>query len=215
MNKTIYKMLTENTGIAMMDSGGSNNRAWQQNQGKTLQDFKNEAEVTHEFDYGYTISLFHYLTNQLELDSICKEFNTKFDNMEEWGGDIFGVSDEAYNWLMNGFNCEIGTVFNSYNGESFLSQVIQGRYLTINSEHYVLLQIHGGCDVRGGYTDSKLFKIDNDYMEFLSPENVYGTVTRKNGKVIQVDNNYDGYNLTNENGKVVKIRKSDVISLSL
>ena len=30
--------------------------------------------------------------------------------------------------------------------------------VTINGEEYLLLQIHNGCDVRGGYTDAKLFK---------------------------------------------------------
>jgi len=31
-------------------------------------------------------------------------------------------------------------------------------------ESYVLLQIHNGADARGGYTDAKLFKV-NDYSE--------------------------------------------------
>ena len=34
----------------------------------------------------------------------------------------------------------------------------------MDGEPYLLLQIHGGCDVRGGYTDAKLFKPSDDWM---------------------------------------------------
>jgi len=46
---------------------------------------------------------------------------------------------------------------NSYNHEDFLSQVIQFTYFEHDGESYVLLQIHGGCDVRGGYTEPRAF----------------------------------------------------------
>ena len=58
--------------------------------------------------------------------------------------------------------CEINS-FNSYNYDSNLSQVIQGTWGEFDGEPYVLLQVHQGCDVRGGYTDAKLFKIDDDH----------------------------------------------------
>ena len=45
-----------------------------------------------------------------------------------------------------------------------MSQILQGANLTINEEHYILIQIHGGADARGGYTDAKLFKCDEDGM---------------------------------------------------
>ena len=34
--KAIYKMLTENTGVAMCDSGGDDGRHWQRNQKKII-----------------------------------------------------------------------------------------------------------------------------------------------------------------------------------
>ena len=47
---------------------------------------------------------------------------------------------------------------NSYNGESMLSQVIQYVvYSNENDEPRILLQIHNGCDVRGGYTTPRIF----------------------------------------------------------
>ena len=46
---------------------------------------------------------------------------------------------------------------------------MQGHHLEFGDENYALIQIHQGADVRGGYTDAKLFKL-NDYAE---PWNVY------------------------------------------
>ena len=42
INTIIYEMLTESTGKHMLDSGGDNNRHWQRNQQKSLEDFENE-----------------------------------------------------------------------------------------------------------------------------------------------------------------------------
>ena len=35
---------------------------------------------------------------------------------------------------------------------------------TFNDEQYLLLQIHGGCDARGGYTNAKLFQCQEEWM---------------------------------------------------
>lgn len=74
---------------------------------------------------------------------------------------------------------------NTYNGEDALSQVIQFWYGTlidgpeyngdlrketvrnalaaeIDGRPFVLLSIHGGCDVRGGYTQPRFFWVDGD-----------------------------------------------------
>jgi hypothetical protein len=45
---------------------------------------------------------------------------------------------------------------------------VQGQQLEFNGDDYILLQIHNGADVRGGYTDAKLFKID--FNEFIFSE---------------------------------------------
>lgn len=58
---------------------------------------------------------------------------------------------------------EIKQTINTYNSDSDLSQILQYSWLTINDEQYLLLQIHGGCDARGGYTDAKLFKPTEEY----------------------------------------------------
>lgn len=175
--KIIYEMLTENTGIHFLDSGGDNNRMWQQNQAKTLQDFINEPEERIEVDFyemngiqdyyiNRTVSVFHYLS-MLEFDDICKKFNKINLRADNWDGSeleaVYGCSKEAIEYLQG-----IGTVFgdttNTYNYASDLSQILQYTSVTINDDYYIILQIHGGADARGGYTDARLFKLaDNEY----------------------------------------------------
>lgn len=51
-------------------------------------------------------------------------------------------------------------VVNTYNGEDAVSQTLQYAYWGDDDGIYVLLQIHGGADVRGGYTKPRLFSVD-------------------------------------------------------
>ena len=45
--------------------------------------------------------------------------------------------------------------------------MIQYQHLTIGDEPYVLISVHGGADVRGGYAASRLFYLDESYMDML------------------------------------------------
>lgn len=160
-------MLTESTGRAIMDSGDAYGRHWEKNQKKTLEDFQKEPLITGDKKDGdEVISLFHYLIDHagLTLDDTCDTYNDL--PCKDFNSDIYGVSKEQKKYLdEQGFT--ILDSFNSYNGENYLSQVIQGTYITLdgtNTPDYVLLQVHQGCDVRGGYTDAKMFKLDDGYM---------------------------------------------------
>ena len=68
-------------------------------------------------------------------------------------------------------------VVNTYNGEDALSQVLQYVYFTADHEEYVVLQIHGGCDVRGGYTAPKVFKCSEEHSIF---DNARGSIVCEN-----------------------------------
>lgn len=154
-------MLIENTGTHFLDSGGAYGRAWERNQGKTIEDFECEPEERWVYDKRFnsldrTVSVFHYLS-QLETDWVCDYFNAM--GCPDWDAEeVYGVSKAQWDWLNSKCEVEIDYAFNTYNGDSDLSQILQGSWLVINDEHYLLLQIHGGCDARGGYTDAKLFK---------------------------------------------------------
>ena len=178
VKQLVYGMLTENTGKAMCDSGGTDGRMWQKNQKKTIEDFENEQEEIYQLDAKYkeihrTVSVFHYLTTNLELDDTCNEFNKIQEESDDWDADCdaYGVSKEGWDYLVethpnnDGWDClHIKRTWNTYNGDSDLSQILQGANLTIDGDEYVLIQIHNGADARGGYTDAKLFKCDEEGM---------------------------------------------------
>ena len=173
LEQTIAAMLTENTGKHMLDSGGAYGRNWQRNAGASLDDWRARPSATLEIymreyngklmaDLSPCIDVFHLLTGgALELNEFCREFNKL--PVDDWKGDFYGVSMHGAEWLENRGFVAHGESFNTYNWASNHSQVMQGQELARESEwgqeNYVLLQIHGGADVRGGYTDAKLFKL--------------------------------------------------------
>tara|TARA_R110000824_G_scaffold177237_1_gene356516 strand:- start:45 stop:764 length:720 start_codon:yes stop_codon:yes gene_type:complete len=177
----VFSMLTENTGTHFLDSGGDNGRMWQRNANKCLQDFAAAPEELYQYDAKYneihrTVSVFHYLTHNLEVDSIAFNFNELNTNAKDWEADckednasLYGVSLNAWLDLVTSNEVEVSRSWNTYNGDSDLSQILQGANLTINNEHYILVQIHGGADARGGYTDAKLFKC-GDYTDGMIHE---------------------------------------------
>jgi hypothetical protein len=176
VQKLVYAMLTENTGKHMLDSGGTDSRGWQRNQKKTILDFYNEQAEQYflDTDSKYpeierSVSVFHYLSN-LELDEICDQFNKANNNAKDWDGDLYGVSAKAEKVLfeLSGkHKIDEPRIWNTYNGNSDLSQTLQGANLRLFNdgqfEDYILVQIHNGADVRGGYTDAKLFKVTDDF----------------------------------------------------
>ena len=108
----------------------------------------------------------------------------------------------------------IESPWNTYNDSiQLLSQVLQGSFVKIYDKDYIILQIHNGCDVRGGYTHAKMFLLTdpNGYgLPALPMTDVYGTIDGK-----EVDNRYNGNSLTYENGKPVKIKPASKTHLYL
>jgi hypothetical protein len=157
----LQNMLTENTGRSILDSGDAYGRNWERNQGR---DFENEAEAELEVgSWGLipTLNVYHWLKERLEY---CPEMT---EAMEEYGreNDLWGLQlmeawcEDAYPDATGLWGNRTPFTINTYNGESVLSQVLQYHYFEIDGGGYIALQIHGGCDVRGGYTDPKVFKI--------------------------------------------------------
>jgi hypothetical protein len=200
--KVIAKMLRENTGSHFLDSGGAYGRNWQRNQARL---FKKESEATlnimaykregrESVELGITLSVFHFLSDALEYSSkLDKQFQT-FARREEFKDDGWLAIAEA--WAQqyadshkekNGETLSVRT-FNSYNGEDYLSQVIQG--VTIGEyEGIVLLQIHGGCDVRGGYTKPRVFRF-NDEWDVRLYDNARGSIFCPNGHGWDIEPGY-------------------------
>jgi len=174
IEQVIYDMLTESTGTHMLDSGGGSNRHWQRNQLKSIDDFKNEPHITIEdkdTKYPYAeISVFHHLVNSLEyledetndlIEWISKDPYEYWDNPE---GRCISSMDTIEEYMAEKYaNDDINLVHhtNTYNGDCSLSQTLQ--VVSVGDTYdcdVIALSIHNGADVRGGYTDYKLFQIN-------------------------------------------------------
>ncbi len=204
VKKLVYELLTTNTGAHPLDSGGAYGRHWERNAKKSIDDFNNEPQAVLEikkwgddkYDAYPRISLYHYLCNVLHLDDLCNEYNAL--PVDDWDSDdYYGVSAAGEKWLKDkGFE-PIGDTFNSYNGDSCLSQVIQGETFKLGFDYYCLLQVHQGCDIRGGYTDAKLFKLEEEYQ--LYEESCSFSLGESDDDILDYRNgewtNYEGYSL--------------------
>lgn len=202
VEQTIFEMMTENTGRAMCDSGDYYGRNHEKNASKTIEDFRAAPAATLGISYwapeglppkpefSITVDIFHKLTNGLlEFDDLCREYNAM--PVPDWDGDYYGTSSDQFEWLeLQGFvpNKDSKKAFNTYNWQNSFSQILQGQFLTSDhgdGEDYVLLQIHGGCDARGGYTNAKLFKMDTAFQEhymLLKDDCSFGTDESEPGK---------------------------------
>ena len=172
----LVDMLTENTGRHMLDSGGAYGRNWERNQDR---DFESEPAATLDVRYlregdnfrpDVTLSVYHWLAEKVtfdpKLDAIYQAFaETRREEEAE-----FAIMEAFVEFLSakgiygDGDPCTV----NTYNGECLLSQTLQFIFFTHHDESYILLQVHGGCDVRGGYTNARVFSADEDVLYFAN-----------------------------------------------
>jgi hypothetical protein len=169
--KTEQKLIDlffENTGTHFLDSGGTNGRAWQQNQALGVDLFLNRA--TGEIDeYGcISLNTFDYLKRRIELTPLAEELQRALV-------DFFNEDSERSPWALDdqlealeaiGGEIKDDNGFNTYNWENFLDTVLQGYVFSYADKPFVLLQVHGGADVRGGYTHPQIFEINEGDVEW-------------------------------------------------
>ena len=191
--EVIYSMLIENTGTHGMDSGGDSGRHWQHNQVRTCRDFARDPVYRiYDLDTEYPYckkSVYHHLVDSLEyLDQANQDLAAwvaadpyHWDKNPE-GRCLSSMNDaERYMSLYHGFgdgdngkNLD-ARVGNTYNGECDLTQTLQYVYLGDTYDcDIIALSIHNGADVRGGYTNYKIFRIDPDmfYDWYLEPDRI-------------------------------------------
>lgn len=177
----LAKMWRENTGTHILDSGGAYGRNWTRNQNSadTAEAFAEAKLATPEayFDSytGVTLNTFALCATFLEFQpDLQAEFDAYADEQP----------DEAWFPLMQEYaegahapksDYNSPQVWNTYNWETLIDETLQGVTFELNDgETYALVQYHGGCDVRGGYTRPRVFKFlgyngaDVDFMIALS-----------------------------------------------
>lgn len=161
--RIIAALMRESTGASILDSGGIYGRNWERNRGR---DFENEPTVYLSFEYDYidyTLNVYHFLNERLDyapqLDKEFLEFSDREDQKDShWleNMEAFAEYIRERDGMING---QAGTV-NTYNGEDNLSQVLQYTMGESDEGTFYLVQIHGGADVRGGYTRPVAFLAD-------------------------------------------------------
>lgn len=172
MNK-IKELLLENTGRHMLDSGGAYGRHWERNQ---FRDFDAEPATTldvtwcregDKFRPQVTHNVYHWLNERVSFDP---EMNQRWLDFCE-ANDESTLSLAAMEAFVESLDAAglygegEPLVVNTYNGECCLSQVLQYTYFSTDEGDFVLLQIHGGCDVRGGYTGAQVFRAEDSLFD--------------------------------------------------
>ena len=185
--KIIDQMLRENTGTNMLDSGGVYGRSWERNQNRN---FADEPEAVLDEWGGVTINLYHWLVDRLEYDFVIDKAMEKWGCTEARIDDPWLEVLNEFPEEIESIGFQIGGIYgegdpfiiNTYNGEDALSQVILYHFGTltegvlhgsktslqaalskeIDGRPFVILSIHGGCDVRGGYTQPRFFWLSGE-----------------------------------------------------
>lgn len=160
----LASMLRENTGKSMSDSGSLFGRHFERNR---LVDFESEPPTTWSFSGGelsFAHHVYHWLKEKITFNLKLQEQFEAFSELQVDAEHWLPVM-EAFVATMDevgGLNGE-GEPFvrNTYNGEDCLSQIIQYLYWSDVEGEHVLLQIHNGADIRGGYTAPQVFDLED------------------------------------------------------
>lgn len=139
-------------------------------------DWLSEPEIRCDFDYsfGVHISTEHFISRTCEyapdLDKMFQKWLKK--NTNSWGTGL----EEFLLDKLPGDTRNLGSG-NSYNHESLLSRVIQYTAFELGPNEYriypgeyIILEIHRYGDVRGNYSDPRIFQINDsdDGLHFWS-----------------------------------------------
>lgn len=187
----VVEMLKENTGRGICDSGDAYGRNFQRN---ALKEFPDRPSVTCGFsvwrkegetgpgqpEINPTISLYHWMTNCLEFDP---EMQAKLDLYAATDGEDMSwlqLQEEFADHEREVYNHEREpNTINTYNDPDRwdCGQVLQYTELYIEDKYepsHLIVSVHGGCDVRGGYTAPKCFKLTEEYYRCLELASVRG-----------------------------------------
>jgi hypothetical protein len=209
IKQKLIELLTENTGKALCDSGDAYGRNYERNQNidfdktdRVSFDLYTDSDGNTSIDF--SVSLYHFFSEILEINDVTDFLNSQYskwyDSLND--DDVCGV--DLFVKFINGTTKQ-ECMYNTYNYENNLSQVFQFYVFQYNNEFYAIIEIHGGCDVRGGYTDSCIFKL-NGYL--TGNVDVYGSIDG-----IDVSNTYNGYSLTDDDGNEININENSNINL--
>ena len=182
-DEVIRSQLTENTGRHLLDSGGAYGRNWEENQDNPP--WEKPAWTVEENWVNHNV--YDFMSRRYDRDSAAVALeiglyafghhgpakrDSWLSTMKQYAemvGRPEGVevlTEEAglpRHLAQQAIYAVDGTVdspmsWNTYNGEwHSLSQVLQGVNFGGPYSEFAMIQVHGGCDVRGGYTAPRVY----------------------------------------------------------
>ena len=185
-------MMTEEIAKSILDSGGAYGYNYEKNKKINLD---NSPIITIEVDKNgiiVTKNIYHHLIENLNVTDKSKELNKrfiKFCNQSENG--YWNDMNDFFDILKKENNIEVFQCYNTYNVDSCLSQILQYIWFKYENDYYVILQIHGGCDARSGYSKPYLFSCE---YEFIIQDNIGLDIYKDNDKenMINLDSDDGG-----------------------
>lgn len=200
LRRAIQEMLIENTGCSILDSGGAYGRSWEKNRSR---DFDSEETVGIEAGDGYVeiqYNVYKYLLNFLGITEESKGLDKVLQKTIELGdGDNYMADMEDFMEEQEQDGYTHHDITNTYNYDNILSEVLQYGVLINDDtdEHFIILQIHNGCDVRGGYTRPRVFSLgtDDNFSYFLMAQTEINAICKKcKTQFISDDGGYSWFN---------------------
>ena len=204
LHEILSSKLKEKVPHSMLDSGDYYGRHYQENQER---DFRSEDSL-HVEVFGdqaiFHYNLYHFLVNFLKVDEESEQLQKKLEI-------YMSESDDSHFAAMKTFGENEGYdtyTGNTYNGENILSQGFQHTtYCTAGSDsiygvEFVAIMIHGGCDIRGGYTSPYIFKTreEGDISPLLcSMTDVYAFVDRHDPEKEGIKSLFEGAEIQKRN----------------
>lgn len=191
-NYVVKKMFCENTGSHPLDSGGVYGRGWQHSQELEELDWTERESITLDFwetkdkvELSFYKDTYTFLIANLFYDlALDKKFH-EFCESEEMKKKSYYTCAEKFTGQRGG---------NTYNHDLTLSRDfrfwIEGNR-EIWDAKFVIISIHNGCDIRGGYSTPHVF-VPQDGMDYFI-SNLYDMHVRCPNKEEYSDDHIDGY----------------------
>jgi hypothetical protein len=183
--KEIEKMTKEEIATSPFDSGGAYGYSFEEN--KKVKNFDETPECKFYLKDGITfqINIYHWLKNMLDggyLPKLTEDLQSKYgwwDSWDEWLDETFGEENYVSFKRENSYNYEnflsqpvlyrffavtedgVKHADRALNGldEEFVASNIEKSDKIYSDPMYIILSLHNGCDVRGGYTNPRVFRI--------------------------------------------------------
>lgn len=158
---------------------GSVNGYGRNHERNQLRTFKNEKDVALKFEMwrgeveiNLVLNTYHWLNERCELATELDElFHGRFrEECDQDDKPWLQLMEEFPIWLAEQDEDRWGNpagiygegepfTVNTYNHENLLDQTLQFHYFSNKEGEFIALQVHGGADVRGGYTTPRIFEV--------------------------------------------------------